>query len=148
MPSAPAATNARARSKASSTPFSKIRLSIRAMIIKSSVNWAFFPARILALKFSMLSCVWATSVPNREFFFSPVLSSMMTAETPIFSSVRTVYTKCSVMPPVSPSNTMGFVVTSVTSSMVRKRLVISTSSISGLPLAVESHSELIHIASN
>ena len=121
---------------------------MRAMIIKSSVSCAFLPAAILALKFSMVSCVCATSVPNSEFFFRPVLSSMITAETPIFSSVRTVYTKCSVSPPVSPSNTMGLVVTSVTSSMVRKRLVISTSSMSGLPLAVESHSELIHMASN
>ena len=69
-------------------------------------------------------------------------------ETPIRSSDRTVYTKCSVSPPVSPSKIIGFVVTSKMSSMVRKREVISTSSMSGLPLAVESQRELTHMASN
>ena len=73
---------------------------------------------------------------------------MITAETPIFSRDLTVYTKCSVSPPVSPSKMIGFVVTSVTSSIVLNRLVISTSSISGFPLAVESQREEIHIASN
>ena len=129
-------------------PRSKIRLSILAMIMKSSVSCAFFPAAILALKFSMLSWVCSTSLPKREFFLSPVLSSIMMADTPIFSRVLTVYTKCSVSPPVSPSKIMGLVVTSVTSSMVRNRDVMSTSSISGFPFAVESHRELIHMASN
>ena len=72
----------------------------------------------------------------------------MIAETPIRSSDLTVYTKCSVNPPVSPSKIIGFVVTSITSSMVLKREVISISSISGFPLSVESHKEEIHIASN
>ena len=116
--------------------------------MKSSVSWAFFPARIFWLKCSILSWVCATSVPNSEFFLSPVLSSMITAETPIFSRDLTVYTKCSVSPPVSPSKMIGFVVTSVTSSIVLNRLVISTSSISGFPLAVESQREEIHMASN
>ena len=43
------------------------------------------------------------SVPKSEFFFSPVLSSMMTAEMPLRSKVRTVKMKCSSLPPVSPS---------------------------------------------
>ena len=38
--------------------------------------------------------------------------------------------------------------TSITSSIVLNREVISTSSISGFPFTVESHKELIHIASN
>jgi hypothetical protein len=73
---------------------------------------------------------------------------MMTADTPMRSRVRTKNEKCSVCPPVSQSNIMGFVVTSIISSMVRMRLVISTSSMSGLPLAVESHKLDTHIASN
>ena len=47
-------------------------------------------ARILLQKFSMESCVCATSVPKREFFFNPVLSSIMTADTPMRSKVRTL----------------------------------------------------------
>jgi len=148
MPSAPASRNALALFNASSIPCSKIRLSIRAIIIKSSVSCTFLPAAILALKFSIVSCVCATSVPNREFFFKPVLSSIIMAETPIRSSVRTRYTKCSVSPPVSPSKIIGFVVTSMTSSIVLHLEVMSTSSISGFPFAVESQRELIHIASN
>lgn len=61
-----------------------------AQIMKSLVFWAFFPARILLLKFSMVSWVWTTSVPKREFFFSPVLSSMTIMLTPMRSRVRTV----------------------------------------------------------
>ena len=90
MPSAPAWTKAKARSRASSIPRSRIRLSILAIIIKSEDFCARFPAEILALNASMLSWVCFTSVPNSEFFFSPVLSSMMTAETPSFSRERTV----------------------------------------------------------
>ena len=146
--SAPASTNANARSNASSSPRSSIRLSIRAHIMNSFVFCAFFPARILSLKPDILSCVCFTSVPNKLFFFRPVLSSIITIETPRRSRVLTVYTKCSGLPPVSPSKIIGLVVTSVMSSIVRKRLVMSTSSISGFPLAVESHKELTHIASN
>ena len=80
----------RALFRASSCPRLRIRDSIRAMIIKSSVSLTFFPAAIFSQKFSIVSCVCFTSVPNREFFFNPVLSSMMIAETPILSSVRTV----------------------------------------------------------
>ena len=116
--------------------------------MNSFVRWAFFPARIFSLKFSMVSWVCCTSVPKRLFFFSPVLSSMITIDTPIRSRLRTVYTKCSVSPPVSPSKMIGFVVTSMMSSIVRKREVMSTSSMSGFPFAVESHRELSHIASN
>ena len=72
----------------------------------------------------------------------------MTAETPILSSVLTLYTKCSVSPPVSPSSIIGLVVTSIMSSIVRSLDDMSTSSISGFPLAVESHRELTHMASN
>ena len=148
MPSAPASTYANALTSASSNPFSKIRLSIRAIIIKSFVRCARFPALIFAVKFSILSCVCSTSVPNKEFFLSPVLSSIITAETPTRSNVLTLYTKCSIIPPVSPSNMIGFVVTSNTSSTVRSLEDMSTSSISGFPFAVESHRLDNHIASN
>ena len=73
---------------------------------------------------------------------------MMTIETPILSSVLTVYTKCSVNPPVSPSKIIGLLVTSIISSTVLRREVISTTSISGLPREVESQREEHHIASN
>ena len=106
------------------------------------------PAAIFALKSSIESCVCSTSLPNSEFFLSPFLSSIIIAETPIRSRVLTLYTKCSVSPPVSPSRIIGLVVTSIISSIVRRRDDISTSSISGFPLAVLSHSELTHIASN
>ena len=72
----------------------------------------------------------------------------MTADTPMRSSVRTLYTKCSTKPPVSPSKIIGFVVTSITSSIVRSLEDRSTSSISGFPFAVESHRLDSHIASN
>ena len=49
------------------------------------------------------------------------LSSMITAETPSRSSVFTVETKCSGLPPVSPSNTIGLVVISRMSWMVCMR---------------------------
>ena len=63
---------------------------MRAMIMNSRVFSAALPAAIFAQKFSMLSWVWGTSVPKREFFFSPVLSSIITADTPMRSSVRTL----------------------------------------------------------
>ena len=71
-------------------PCSKIKLSIRAMIMNSLVFRACFPWRILWQKFSMLSCCCSTSVPKREFRFKPILSSMITADTPMRSRVRTV----------------------------------------------------------
>ena len=64
------------------------------------------------------------------------------------SRVFTLWTKCSVLPPVSPSRMMGFVVTSMISSIVFTRLVKSTSSMSGLPLNEESHSDDTHMPSN
>ena len=76
---------------------------MRAKIMKSSVAWAFLPSRILWQNPSMLSWVCGTSVPNREFFFNPVLSSMIAADTPSLSSVLTVNWKCSGCPPVSAS---------------------------------------------
>ena len=118
------------------------------MIINSSVRCALFPAEIFSQKRSMDSCVCTTSVPNREFFLSPVLSSIMIAETPNRSNVRTLYTKCSGSPPVSPSKMIGFVVTSITSSIVLILEDISTNSISGFPFTVESQRLEIHIASN
>ena len=45
-------------------------------------------ALIFSLKFSILSWVCFTSVPKRLFFFSPVLSSMITMDTPIRSRLR------------------------------------------------------------
>ena len=44
---------------------------VRAIIINSSVRSACLPARIFAVKLSMLSWVCSTSVPKREFFFRP-----------------------------------------------------------------------------
>ena len=63
---------------------------MRAMIMNSSVRCAALPAAIFSEKFSIVSCVCATSVPKRELRFAPVLSSMMTAETPMRSRVRTL----------------------------------------------------------
>ena len=60
------------------------------MIMNSLVFNAFFPAEIFRQKFSTLSCRCSASVPNREFRFSPVLSSMITADTPSRSRLRTV----------------------------------------------------------
>ena len=73
---------------------------------------------------------------------------MMTAEIPKRSKVRTVNTKCSILPPVSPSNMTGFVVHSNVSFKSCKRVVKSTASMSGFPLLVESVNELDHIPSN
>ena len=61
--------------------------------------------------------------------------------------MRTLKKKCSSLPPVSPSRMMGFEVTSMISLMVLMRLVRSTSSMSGLPLKVESQRLLTHMAS-
>ena len=58
------------------------------------------------------------------------------------------YLSLSFFPPVSPSKIIGFVVTSMISSIVRKRLDRSTSSISGFPREMESHREETHMASN
>ena len=51
IPSAPATTYAAARSRASSRPFSRMRLSMRAMIMNSSVRCAALPAAIFLEKF-------------------------------------------------------------------------------------------------
>ncbi|GEM_PF-4426983 len=102
-PSAPAAMYALARSSASSTECPAMMLSRRAMIMNSLVTWAFFPARIFSQKSSTGARVCSTSVPKREFLLRPILSSMMTADIPLRSRVRTVNTKCSGLPPVSPS---------------------------------------------
>lgn len=68
-----------------------MKLSIREMIMKSSVNWAAFPASILWQKLGMLSWVWVTLESLwSEFLLSPHLSSMMMAEIPRRSSVLTV----------------------------------------------------------
>ena len=63
---------------------------MRAQIMKSFVRRAWQPARIFSLKCSMEYWVWTTSVPKRLFFFRPVLSSMITMETPMRSRERTV----------------------------------------------------------
>lgn len=103
MASAPASMKALARLSASSSPQPAMSASSRAMIMNSSVTLAAWPARILAQKSSTSASSCLRSVPNREFCFSPVLSSMMHAETPIASSERTVKWKISGAPPVSPS---------------------------------------------
>ena len=73
---------------------------------------------------------------------------MIIAETPNLSSVLTLNLKCSILPPVSPSTMMGFVVTSNISSIVENREEKSTNSVSGFPLAVESVRLLSQIPSN
>jgi len=118
------------------------------MIIKSSVICAFLPTLIFSQKPSIESCVCIASVPNKEFFFSPILSSIITAEIPNLSKVLTVNTKCSILPPVSPSKITGLVVHSKASFKSCKRVVKSTASISGLPFDVESVRLLDHIPSN
>lgn len=72
---------------------------------------------------------------------------MMMADTPSRSSVRTWNTRCSTNPPVSPSRIMGLVDTSMICWMVSTREEKSTSSMSGFPLAVESHRLETHMAS-
>ena len=62
-------------------------------------------------------------------------------------TVKQGYTKCSVLPPVSPSTINGLVVTSNISSIVLTLLEKSTTSLSGFPFKVESHKELSHMAS-
>ena len=62
---------------------------MRAMIMKSSVRCASLPARIFSEKCSIVSCCCSTSVPKSEFLFSPILSSKITAETPMRSNVCT-----------------------------------------------------------
>ncbi len=121
---------------------------MRAKIKKSRVVNARFPALIFSANIIGSSKVCITSVPNKEFFFNPVLSSIIIAETPSRSNVLTLYTKCSSLPPVSPSKIIGLVVTSIISLIVTNLLVRSTNSMSGFPLNVESQSEEIHIASN
>ena len=96
----------------------------------------------------MESCTCSSVFSRSEFFFNPTLSSMMIADTPVRSNVFTVIGKCSIMPPVSPSTMMGFVVTSRISLMVFRREVKSTYSMSGFPFAVESVRLEIQIPSN
>ena len=48
--------------------------------MKSSVIWAFFPARILAQKPSIVSCVCTASVPNREFCFNPTEAERLASD--------------------------------------------------------------------
>ena len=55
-------------------------------------------------KTSMASWCWVTSLPNREFFFRPFLSSMITAEIPYLSIDLTANAKCSANPPLSKSS--------------------------------------------
>ena len=117
------------------------------MIMKSRVTWACLPALILSANACGSSRTCTASVPNSEFCLRPVLSSMMTADTPARSRVLTVYLKCSMRPPVSPSTMIGLVETSMISSMVSMRLDQSTSSMSGLPLKDESHRLLTQNAS-
>ena len=64
--------------------------SWKLLIINSSVSCVALPAAIFSQKCSILSCVCMTSVPNREFLFSPILSSIIIADTPIRSNERTV----------------------------------------------------------
>lgn len=118
------------------------------MTMKSSPTCAARPARILSQKTSTSSWVCTTSLPNSEFFFSPVLSSMIVAEIPSRSMLRTFSSKCSGLPPVSASMISGLVVTSKISLIPVSRLLISSASMSGLPRTVESVSELDQKPSN
>ena len=121
---------------------------MRGMIMKSSVTCARLPICSRTQNSSIVDWVCSTSVPNNEFFLSPSLSSMITAEAPSRSSDRTVNTKCSGFPPVSPSKIKGFVVVSKISPIVCSRELISTASMSGFPRAVESVNDDPHIPSN
>lgn len=71
------------------------------MTIKSLVALSIFPCSdFLALKFSMES--WGLFYFGLKIFLRPVLSSIITAETPRRSKVFTVNVlKCSALPPVS-----------------------------------------------
>ncbi len=84
-----------------------INSSILAIIIKSSVTCAFFPILIFKVNSSSVANSCFTLVPNKEFFFNPTLSSIITALIPFLSKVLTVKTKCSAIPPVSPSYIIG-----------------------------------------
>ena len=79
---------------------------------------------------------------------SPILSSIIIAETPNLSNVFTLNLKCDIRPPVSPSTMIGLVVTSKISSIVENLEEKSTNSVSGLPFAVESVRLLSQIPSN
>ena len=81
-------------------------------------------------------------------FFKPILSSIIIAETPNLSKVLIVNGKCSNLPPLSPSNINGFVVTSNKSPRLLNREEKSKAWLSGLPLTLESVRLDDHIASN
>ena len=68
---------------------------MRAITMKCAERRASRPALIFSQNDGMSSRTCARSVPKSEFCFSPVLSSIMHALTPISSSVRTVNLKIS-----------------------------------------------------
>ena len=103
MPDAPARVYASARLSASSMPAPAMSASMRAITMKSASRRAASPAWILAQKASISSSCCVREVPNSEFCLSPVLSSMMHAETPSCSRARTVNLNISGAPPVSAS---------------------------------------------
>ena len=83
IPSAFASIYEFALLSASSIPLSKMRLSILAIILKSSVDAESLPIDILLLKFSM-NLVFDLHQFRGGISFNPVLSSITTAETPLF----------------------------------------------------------------
>ena len=81
-------------------------------------------------------------------FFKPILSSITSADTPAFSRDFTKYGICSILPPLSPSNIIGLVVTSVISF---NELILSNNQLIGylgFPLRAESVKLDDHIPSN
>ena len=76
------------------------------------------------------------------------MSSNITAEIPNLSIVLIFMSKCSIWPPVSPSNISGLVVTSKIWSIADILCVYERDSLSGFPKAVESVNELDQKPSN
>ena len=66
-------------------------------------------------------------------FFKPIFSSITSADTPAFS--RAKYGICSILPPLSPSNIIGLVVTSVISF---NELILSNNQLIGYLVSSES----------
>ena len=145
-PSAPASMYSSALSRASSKPASAMRLSSRAMTMKSSPITTSLPALIFWAKTNGSSSSWLAE-PSRLFLLGNTLSSIITAETPNRSRFLTMYSNWEASPPVSPSTIMGLVVTLSISSMVRARESLPTMEASGNPLVAESVRLLSHIPS-
>ena len=135
-----------ALSIASFIPFSKIRLSILAITIKFSLILDALPAFIFSAKNSLDSCSVLLHFQIMNFF-KPFLSSIITAEIPIFHASYIKF-KMLNFPPVSASIINGLVVTSKILFMLLSLLLISNASISGLPERLSQLESLTQNPSN